>query len=110
MSMWAQILWCVGSVLAFRIFLAGYCKQVENKKRLAHAAGMMLAYTAMLMWMIYMAGETLFARASVKEFRIYICAMVFTVNIVIGFITIVYCSTARKRTLSNREKIMLKDL
>ena len=44
------------------------------------------------------------------EFRIYICVIVFAVNIVVGFITVLYCSTARKRTLSNREKIMLKDL
>ena len=110
MSTLIQTLWFVGSVLAFRIFLAGFCKQVEDKKRLAYAAGMMLAYTAILMWMIYMAGETIFAQMQAKDFSIYTCTIIFAVNIVIGFFTIVYCSTARKRTLSNREKIMLKDL
>ena len=47
---------------------------------------------------------------AVRDFSIYICAMIFAVNIVIGFVIIAYCTTARKRSLSNREKIMLKDL
>lgn len=105
-----KMLWCIGSVVMFRIMLDRFCKQVEDKKRLAYVAGMMMAYTAFIMWMIYMTGETMLAQTTAEELRIYICALVFAVNIVVGFVTILYCSTARKRTLSNREKIMLKDM
>lgn len=110
MSMAVQMLFGIGSVLVYRIFLDGFCKQVEDRKRTFCVVGMMLSYTVFLMWMIYMAGEVMFAQSVAEDFRIYICAMILGVNIVVGFVTILYCSTARKRTLSNREKIMLKDL
>ena len=110
MSMAVQVIWCIGSVVVFRILLDSFCKQVEDKKRLACVAGMMLAYTVFLMWMIYMAGEVMFAQMAATDFRVYVCVLILGVNIVVGFITILYCSTARKRSLSNREKIMLKDL
>ena len=110
MSMAIQMIWCIGSVVVYRILLEVFCKQVEDKKRLACVAGMILAYTLFIMWMIYMAGEVVFVQVTTGELHVYICALIFAVNIVVGFITIAYCSTARKRSLSNREKIMLKDL
>ena len=110
MSIAVQMLWAIGSVLVFRIMLNRFCVQVESKKRLIYAAGMMLTYTAFMMFLIYMAGSVMSERMSVHDFSIYICILIFSVNIIVGFITIVYCTTARKRSLSNREKIMLKDL
>ena len=110
MSIAVQMLLCMGSVLGFRILLNQFCRQVEFKKRLAYVAGMMLAYTVCMMFLVYMAGTVMPKQTSVQDFSIYICIMIFAVNIVAGFITIVYCTTARKRSLSNREKIMLKDL
>ncbi len=70
----------------------------------------MTAYTSFLLFMIYMAGKVMFVQTTADDIRNYICVLVLGVNIVVGFITILYCATARKRTLSNREKIMLKDL
>lgn len=110
MSMAIQMLFGIGSVLVFRVLLNRFCEQVEPKKRLAYAAGMMLAYTAVMMSLIYMAGSIMPEQMSVQDFSIYMCVLIFAVNIVVGFIIIVYCTTARRRSLSNREKIMLKDL
>lgn len=105
-----QMLLCVGCVIAYRIMLDKFCKQVDYIKKLIYVAGMILAYTAVIIQMIYIVGELVMLQISVADFRAYVCVLIFAVNIVFGFITIVYCSTARKRTLSNREKIMLKDL
>lgn len=110
MSIAVWMLCGIGSVLVFRILLNRFCVQVESKKRLAYAAGMMLTYTAIMMFLIYMTGTVMPKQMTVRDFSIYICALIFAVNIVIGFVIIAYCTTARKRSLSNREKIMLKDL
>ena len=100
----------VGSIVVYRVMMNSFCKQVENKKRLACVAGMMLSYTVFLLWMIYMAGEAILTQATATDFRMYICTLVLGVNVVVGLVTILYCSTARKSSLSTREKIMLKDL
>lgn len=105
-----QMILCIGCVMVYRIMLDKFCKQVDYKKKLAYVAGMILAYTAIIIQMIYMVGELGISQIPVEDFRLYICVLIFAVNAVFGFITIVYCSTTRKRTLSNREKIMLKDL
>lgn len=110
MSIAVQMLCAIGSVLVFRILLNRFCRQVESKKRLACAVGMMMAYTVFMMFLIYMAGSVMPEQISVHDFSIYICTVMFSVNIVVGFVIIMYCTTARKRTLSNREKVMLKDL
>ena len=104
------ILLCIGCVVIYRMILDMFCKQVDYTKKLTCVAGMILAYTAVIIQMIYITGELVMTQISVEDFRVYICVLIFAVNIVFGFITIVYCGTARKRTLSNREKIMLKDL
>jgi len=110
MSISIQMLLCVGCVIVYRVMLDKFCKQVDYTKKLVCVAGMILAYTAVIIQMIYITGEFAMRQISVADFRMYICVLILAVNIVFCFITIVYCGTARKRMLSNREKIMLKDL
>ena len=97
-------------ILIYRILLARFCNQVDYQKRLLLVAGMILAYTAVVILMINMAGSFMLTETSVEGFKIYVCIMIFAVNVVFGFITIIYCSTVRRRSLSSREKIKLKDL
>lgn len=110
MSIVVQTILWVGCVVAFRVLIGKFCDCTEFKVRLACAAGMMAVYTALLVQMIFFASELALETMTVADFRTYICVLICGWNLVLIFIVTVYCSTARKRALSNREKIMLKDL
>ena len=101
-------------VIVFRILIEKFCNNTEFKKRLWYTAGMMLCYTGVLVLWIYaesiMVSEQMSIGMSVAEFGIYLGAKILVVNLLFVFYITVYCSTAKKRSLSNRDKIKLKDL
>lgn len=99
-----------GIVIVFRILMERFCNQTEFKWRLGFAAGMMLCYTVVLALLIYAESIFISEQMSVTDFGIYISAQIFAINLVLIFVIVIYCSTAKKRSLSNREKIKLKDL
>ena len=104
----------VAVVIIFRILIEKFCNHMEFKRRLGYVAGMMLSYTLVLVLWIYAEGilisEQMSIQMTIAEFAIYLSAKVFVVNLLFGFVIILLCSTARKRSLSNRDKIKLKDL
>ncbi len=110
MSISGFMLTIIGVVIIFRILMEKFCNQAEFKRRLGCAAGMMLCYTAVLVLLIYTESILAPEQTSVADFAIYVSATIFAMNLVLIFIIIIYCSTAKKRSLSNREKIKLKDL
>lgn len=113
MSISIQILLMLAGVVVFRILLNQFCEHTEAKVRMGYAAGMMIQYTILLLQMVYIAGvvvEEMSQNITINDFVVYLGVLIFSVNIVYGFIILVYYSTAKKRGLSNREKIMLKDL
>lgn len=97
-------------VALFRVSMSKFCSFVEYKKKLLCVIGMVIAYTGILMELVYLAGKLFMEDLTIKEFSIYVCILIFTINIIVAGISIVYCSTGRKRLLSNREKILLKDM
>lgn len=98
----------ISFVIIFRILIEKFCNNTEYKKRLAYAVGMMLCYTAVLLSIIYITGEYIIS--PVTDFQFYLCATIFAINLVFIFFISIYCSTAKKRSLSSKEKIKLKDL
>lgn len=108
-----QMVFVIGEVILFRVLLNQFCNHTEFKVRLKYVAGMIVLYTVLLIHMIYLTGlgmEMMGQSVTIIELCMYLCALILGVNIVFGFTVVLYCSTARKRALSNREKIMLKDL
>jgi len=97
-------------VWIYRILLERFCNQVDYQKRLLIVAGMIFAYTAVVILLINMVGSFMLTGTTVESFKIYISIMIFAVNLMFAFITIIYCSTARRRSLSSRKKIKLRDL
>ena len=113
MSISIQILLMVVGVLVFRVLLNRFCEHAEFKVRIGYAAGMMVQYTILLIQMVYIANATvkmMSQNITISEFVVYLGVLILSVNFTYGFIILAYCSTAKKRGLSNREKIMLKDL
>lgn len=104
------ILIMVGMVIVFRVLIHQFCQQAEFKKRLGYAAGMMLCYTIILVLLLYIESTLVDIQTSAAEFGMYMSAVVFAMNMVFIFVITIYLSVAKKRSLSNREKIKLKDL
>lgn len=100
----------VGFVIVFRILMHQFCEQAEFKKRLGYAAAMMLCYTVVLVLLIYTESTLAASQTTVAEFGMYMGAVIFAMNLVLIFVITIYCSVAKKRSLSNRDKIKLKDL
>ena len=100
----------IALVVLFRVALSKFCDFVDLKKKLFCVAGMILGYTGMLiviiMSMAFVTG--IFTKAS--DFAIYMSVVIGAFNIVVGAYVIIICATAKRRTLSNREKIMLRDM
>ena len=99
-----------GATIIFRILIHQFCEQAEFKKRLAYAAGMMLCYTVILVLLLYIQSTLAASKTTVAEFGIYMSTVIFAMNLVFIFVITIYLSVAKKRSLSNREKIKLKDL
>ncbi len=110
MGISGMMLITIGFVLIFRVLIEKFFYHAEYQKRLGYAVGMMLCYTMILMSVIYLSGEYMVNQMSVKDFRVLLCAVVFAMNLVIIFAIALICSVAKKRSLSSREKIKLKDL
>ena len=110
MAIFVEILFMIFCVVLFRVSMSKFCDLVDYKKKLYCVAGMMLAYTGSMIEMIYLMGEELAEMFTVKDFSIYVCILIAAMNLIVGGITILFCSTSRRRSLSNREKIMLKDM
>lgn len=100
----------ISFVIIFRILIEKFCNRAEYKKRLFYVVGMMLCYTVVVVLMIYMTSDFMINQVSIVDFRNYICTIVAVFNVIIIFLVTVYCWNAKKRSLSNREKIKLKDL
>ena len=100
-------------VIVFRILLNQFCECTKFRVRMRYVAGMMIQYTILLLQMIYLADEAIEMMGqniTTDDFVVYLGVLIISVNLVYGFIVYMYCSTARKHGLSDREKIMLKDL
>ena len=104
------ILIMVGIVIIFRVLIHQFCEQTEFKKRLGYAVGMMLCYTAVLVLLLYVESTLAAAQTTAAEFGAYMSAVIFAMNLVFIFIITIYLSVAKRRSLSNRDKIKLKDL
>lgn len=100
----------IGFVIIFRILIEKFCNNAEYKKRLFYVVGMMLCYTVIVVLMIYMTSNFIINQVSVVDFRNYVCTIIVVFNIIVISLVTVYCWNAKKRSLSNREKIKLKDL
>ena len=110
MSGFVELFVFIFCVVLYRVSINKFCEFVEFRKKLVCVVGMILAYTGILMEIIYLFGNVLGEMFTVRDFSIYAMIIIFTMNLIVGAMTIVMCSTGRKRMLSDREKIMLKDL
>ena len=100
----------ISFVFVFRILIEKFCTHAEYKKRLGYAIGMMLCYTIILSTLICNVGMYIANEMTIKEFCICLCTLISSINLVLIFLIALYCSTAKKRSLSSSEKIKLKDL
>ena len=97
-------------VIIFRVLMHQFCEQAEFKKRLGYAGGMMLCYTIILVLLLYTQSTLAASQTTVVEFGTYMSVVIFVMNLVFIFVITMYCSVAKKRSLSNHQKIKLKDL
>lgn len=118
---WRQVImvvFIIACTIGLRVLMELFCVRTERKIRLICVGGMMLLYTIVVTWELYIVGEMLMAGGffgmpstmSLIEYRNFICLLFPITNLLMGALIIFYCANIKKRVLSNREKIMLKDL
>ena len=104
------VLIMLGIIIVFRLLMHQFCEQINFRKRLAYAAGMMLCYTIILVLLLYIISTLVAFEITIVEFGILMGAIIFAMNLVFIFIIVMYLSVVKKYSLSHHEKIKLKDL
>lgn len=118
---WVQILmiiFIIGCTIGMRVLMELFCLHTERKTRLLCVAGIMVLYTIVVTWEFFIIGELLLQGilfsspepATIADYRAFICALFPITNLLLGGLILFYSATIKKRVLSNREKIMLKDM
>lgn len=113
-----MIIFVLGCTVGMRVLMEMFCVHTERKIRLLCVAGMMVLYTIVVTWELFIIGELLVqgvffsgqAQISVADYRNFICVLFPITNLLLGGLILFYSATIKKRVLSSREKIMLKDM
>lgn len=113
-----MIIFVLGCTVGMRVLMEMFCVHTERKIRLLCVAGMMALYTIVVTWELFIIGELLVqgvffsgqAQISVADYRNFICVLFPITNLLLGGLILFYSATIKKRVLSSREKIMLKDM
>lgn len=113
-----MIIIVIGCTVGMRVLMELFCVHTERKTRLLCVAGIMVLYTIVVTWELFFIGEllvdgTLFMgqeQISVTDYRNIICVLFPITNLLLGGLILFYSATIKKRVLSSREKIMLKDM
>ena len=94
----------------FRVLIMVFLKYAVYKVRFLCTFLMMILYTIVLLLTIFFVCSTVAENMSVTQARNIICVAVLALNLAFIFTIFIYGFIAKKRSLSGREKIMLKDL
>lgn len=113
-----MIIFVLGCTIGLRVLMEVFCAHTDRKTRLLCVAGMMVCYTLVVTWELFIVGEALvqgwFAQwqepVSVLDYRNFVCVLFPLTNLLMGGLILFYSANIKKHSLSNREKIILKDM
>ena len=105
------IILIMGILIIARVLIEGLCRQTKYHARAACIVGLFACYTGLLISAVFWLNKYVITKSvTTLEYSHYVCVMILGMNIACVFLFLLYYYASKRRKLTEKEKIILKDL
>ena len=105
------IILIMGIIIIARILIEVLCRQTKYHARAACIVGLFACYTGLLISAVFWLNKYVITKSvTTLEYSHYVCVMILGMNIACVFLFLLYYYASKRRKLTEKEKIILKDL